>query len=97
MLSLEKRRFQGDLTVAFQYLKQAYKKAGVELLIMVCGDRTSSNGLKLKEGRFRLDVRKKFLSLRVVRPWHRLPGEAVAAPSPAVLKARLDGTLSNLV
>jgi len=32
----------------------------------------------------------------VVRPWPRLPREAVAAPSLAVLKARLDGALSNL-
>ncbi|KFQ08773.1 hypothetical protein N330_00603, partial [Leptosomus discolor] len=55
------------------------------------------NGLKLKEGRFRLDVRKKFFTVRVVRHWHRLPREAVAAPSLAVFKARLDGALSNLV
>jgi len=53
--------------------------------------------LKLIEGRFRLDIRKKFLSLRVVRPWHRLPGEAVAAPSLAVFEARLDRALSNMV
>jgi len=35
--------------------------------------------------------------LDVVRHWHRLPREAVAAPSLAVSKARLDGALSNLV
>ena len=35
--------------------------------------------------------------MRVVRPWPRLPREAVAAPSLAGLKARLDGALSNLV
>jgi len=34
--------------------------------------------------------------MRVVRPWHRLPRKAVAAPSLAVFKARLDGALSNL-
>ena len=34
--------------------------------------------------------------MRVVRPWHRLPREAVAAPSLAGFKARLDGALSNL-
>jgi len=33
----------------------------------------------------------------VVRCWHRLPREVVAAPSLAVLKARLDGALSNLL
>ena len=35
--------------------------------------------------------------MRVVRPWPRLPREAVAAPSLAVLKARLDGAVSTLV
>jgi len=63
----------------------------------VCSDRTRGNGSKPKEGRFRLDVRKKLFTMRVVRPWHRLPREAVAAPSLAVFKARLDGALSNLV
>ena len=53
------------------------------------------NGFKLKEGRFRLDIRKKFSTVRVERHRHRLPREAVAAPSLAVFKARLDGALSN--
>ena len=54
------------------------------------------NGFKPKEGRFRLDIRKKFFPVRVVRPWHRLPREAVAAPSLEGLKARLDRALGNL-
>ena len=35
--------------------------------------------------------------MRVVRPWYRLPKEAVDAPSLGVFKARLDGIGSNLV
>ena len=59
-------------------------------------DMTRGNRFKLKEGRFKLDIRKRFFTVRVVRPWNRLPREAVAAPSLAVFKARLDGALGNL-
>ncbi|KFR08272.1 hypothetical protein N306_06503, partial [Opisthocomus hoazin] len=55
------------------------------------------NGCKLKEGRFKLDIRKKFFTMRVVKHWNRLTRAAVAAPSLAGFKARLDGALSNLV
>ena len=51
----------------------------------------------MKEGRFRLDVRGKFFTRRVVRCWHRLLREAVDAPSLEVFKARLDGTLGSLI
>jgi len=35
--------------------------------------------------------------VRVVRHWNRLPREAVDAPSLEAFKARLGGTVSNLV
>jgi len=97
LYSLEKRRVRGDLRAAFQYQKGACKQAGEGLFTRACSDRTSSNDFKLREGRFRLDIRKKFFTMRVVRHWHGLPREAVDAPSLEVLKARLDGAFGNLV
>ena len=74
-----------------------YRKAGEGLFRRACSNKTRGNGFKQEEGRFRLDIREKFFTVRVVRQWNRLPSEVVDAPSLEALKAGLDGALSNLV
>ena len=80
LFSLEKRRLQADLIAAFQYLKGAYRKDGEGLFIRDCSDWMRSNRFKLKEGIFRLGMRKKFFTVRVVRHWNRLPREVWKLP-----------------
>jgi len=70
---------------------------GDRLFSRACFDRTRGNGFKLKEGRFRLDVRKTIVMMRVVKHWHRLPREVVDAPSLGTFKVRSDGSLSSLI
>ena len=65
LCSLEKRKLQGDLIPACQYPKGIYRKEGDRLFSRVCGGRARGNGFKLKEGRFRLDVRKRSFTMSV--------------------------------
>ena len=97
MFSLEKRRLRDDLIAAFQYLKGAYKQKGTQLFTRLDNGRTRRNGFKFREGRFRLDVRGKFFTMRVVRCWKRLPRKVMDALTLEVFKARLDGALGSLV
>ena len=81
LFSMQKRRLQGDLTMAFLYQEGAYRKDGEGLFVRTCSDRTRGKGFKQEEGRFRLDIRKKFFAVRRVRHWSRFPSEVVDAPS----------------
>ena len=97
LISLEKRRLWGDLTVTFQNLKGAYKQEGEWLFTRADSNRTTGNRFKLRQRRFRLDIRKKFFTQSVVTHWNRLPKEVVDAPSLEAFKARLDVAQGSLV
>ena len=94
LFSLEKRMFQGDLIAALQHLKGNYRKERDRVFSRVCGDRTRGNGFKLKEDRFRLDIRKRSFTMR---QWNRLPRDVVGALPLETFKVRLDQALGNLI
>lgn len=64
MTKLEKRMLRGDIIAALQYLK--YRKAGEGLFRRAFSDMTRGNGFQLEEI-FRLDIREKLVTVRVVR------------------------------
>ncbi|KFQ87417.1 hypothetical protein N337_13447, partial [Phoenicopterus ruber ruber] len=54
------------------------------------------NGHKLEHGKFCLNMRKNFFTVRVTEPWHRLPREGVGSPSLEIFKPGLDAVLCSL-
>jgi len=91
LFGAEKRRLSGELIILYNYLKGGCSKVGLGLFSHVRSDRMRENVLRQCQGRFRLDMRKKFFTERVVK----LP--KVELPSLEVFKRHVDVVLRDKV
>jgi len=96
LFSLEKRRLRNDLITVYTFLTVGSGEQGADRLSPVTSNRMQGNIMKLCEGKFRLGIRKRFFTERVVGHWNRFPREMVTAPSLSEFKEHLDDAFRQM-
>lgn len=83
--------------MAFPRLNERFKKEGNRLFSRVSCERISGNGFKLKEGRFRLDIRIKLFLIRVLEALDQIVQGGRGCPIPGDMQSQVGGAPSTLI
>jgi len=75
LFRLEKRRLRGDLIAVCTFLKVGSGGGATHLHFLVTSDGTRGKGMKLRQGKFRLDMRKRFFRERMIVTGTGSPGK----------------------
>ncbi|CAM5140517.1 unnamed protein product [Natator depressus] len=97
LFSLTKRRLRGDMIALYKYIRGINIGEGEELFKLSTSVDTRTNGYKLATRKFRLEIRRRFLTIRGVKFWNSLPREAVGAKDLSGSKIKLDKFMEEMV
>ncbi|CAM4671246.1 unnamed protein product [Caretta caretta] len=97
LFSLTKRRLRGDMIALCKYIRGINTGEGEELFKLSTSVDTRTNGYKLVIGKLRLEIRRRFLTIRGVKFWSSLPREAVGAKDLSGFKIKLDKFMEEMV
>ncbi|CAM5120564.1 unnamed protein product [Natator depressus] len=97
LFSRTKRRLRGDMIALYKYIREINTGEGEELFKLSTNVDTRTNGYKLVIGKFRLEIRRRFLTIRGVKFWNSLPREAVGAKDLSAFKIKLDTFMEEMV
>ena len=76
------------MCLVLRYLMGAYEQEGDQHFLWSNNDRTRGNSFKLKERRLTLNIRRKFFTWRLVRPWNCCP-EKCGCPIPGAAQGEV--------
>uniref|UniRef100_K7F000 Reverse transcriptase domain-containing protein n=1 Tax=Pelodiscus sinensis TaxID=13735 RepID=K7F000_PELSI len=97
LFTLTKRRLRGDMIALLKYIRGINTREGEELFKFNTNVDTRTNGYKLASRKFRLEIRRRFLTIRGVKFWNGLPREVVGAKDLSGFKIKLDGFMKGMV
>ncbi|CAM5134524.1 unnamed protein product [Natator depressus] len=97
LFSLTKRRLKGDMIALYKYIRGINTREGEELFKLSTNVDTRTNGYEPAIGKFRLEIRLRFLTIRRVKFWNSLPRGAVGAKDISGFKTKLDKFMEGMV